>query len=787
MALGLYQVNTSTYKGVEEWMWECAANRKGDYEVQNFLTYDHIGYGTKTVMRPVRLTRDEMKRLDCVVSNQLHVCPKPTVMGPIIYQTARQIWPDGDPASTAMRTLGPWALLSYRAAADGNGRDWERKVRMVIGILLGFAAAIDGYFFVRHPWYIVLLVTAAVFCWFCFLIRYFMPTQSPRLVLLGKNMRVPTSETDPPKRNKLGYLEPGEGDKDVHPLGSTHGDGDIRAIRQDRVIVKEAGVGIIGQSTSDETAKQIVGVVALPIAQPPNVYAKEAKNIEIAIDERYNKKKIPFAGTPADKRRLGKMVGELIGNHPLRACYSAKRIADWFSEHVFLDGDLKSGKWTQQRFQNTLEGLCKRVDPTFRLKTDVKLEAMPEGKPPRFLIADGDEGQVLALLTICCIEDLTKKFYPQRGIKGLAKVPALERAMSSLRVPNKRARKGGKSVFEGDGSAWDTTCNAEVRDLVENVIIKHVANALKTYMDVPDCFVDAHVNACINAKLKLEFSKNKEFFSVVIDAIRRSGHRGTSILNWITNFVLWHCAIFADPELFCNNNCRNGTDVLGEDRWLASAFEGDDSALSTSPKIERKSPLEVSILQFWQRMGFNMKIFQRDTVMEFTGWRVAVDDHGPTETMMPDIARCMGRAGVSCSAWMLEQFKLNNVYGCNSVRKAAALARAYEYAGILPEVSKKYLQFAKEINAKAHIDRDFEMRVDSQVDETNLEATIQVLNAEMSIDAQLERLRKCGFDTTEEEYFEFTFRNWTVEQLGDWEGFDSSLPKSWKSSAIPEE
>jgi len=136
---------------------------------------------------------------------------------------------------------------------------------------------------------------------------------------------------------------------------------------------------------------------------------------------------------------------------------------------------------------------------------------------------------------------------------------------------------------------------------------------------------------------------------------------------------------------------------------------------------------------------------------------------------------------------MLEQFKLNNVYGCNSVRKAAALARAYEYAGILPEVSKKYLQFAKEINAKAHIDRDFEMRVDSQVDETNLEATIQVLNAEMSIDAQLERLRKCGFDTTEEEYFEFTFRNWTVEQLGDWEGFDSSLPKSWKSSAIPEE
>lgn len=34
---------------------------------------------------------------------------------------------------------------------------------------------------------------------------------------------------------------------------------------------------------------------------------------------------------------------------------------------------------------------------------------MPEGKAPRFLIADGDVGHVLALLCVQCVEDLMKE------------------------------------------------------------------------------------------------------------------------------------------------------------------------------------------------------------------------------------------------------------------------------------------------------------------------------------------------------------------------------------------
>merc|ERR1719499_1352467 len=82
-------------------------------------------------------------------------------------------------------------------------------------------------------------------------------------------------------------------------------------------------------------------------------------------------------------------------------------------------------------------------------------------------------------------------------------------------------------VFEGDGSAWDTTCGAELRDCVENPVILRVADVLKVHMSQPLTWVDAHSQACTRKKLVLSFTKNKEKQKFLINAIRRSGHRGT--------------------------------------------------------------------------------------------------------------------------------------------------------------------------------------------------------------------------------------------------------------------
>jgi 8-oxo-dGTP pyrophosphatase MutT (NUDIX family) len=324
----------------------------------------------------------------------------------------------------------------------------------------------------------------------------------PENPLGAQRQPIPTNDALPtpsaPALNELGYVEPGHGNNDRHILGgATDDDSEIRALREDRVLVSQAGVGVIGQSTTPNSVRQIVGVVSLPITDPPNVYAKEAANVQSAIDNRITKKQRPFTANVEDKRLIGLMVSAAIGASPKKSLFSTLRVVEWWKTRVI--GDCKSGKWTTTRMQNTVESLLTRIDPQFKLSCDVKLEPMPEGKAPRMIIADGDEGQVLALLTICCIEDLIKAHLPLKTIKGVGKSDAMDRVAPQLRIPKaaqKRTQtKGtppGVSVFEGDGSAWDTTCSASLRDHVENPVILHVGAIMKLLMVEPPSWITSH-------------------------------------------------------------------------------------------------------------------------------------------------------------------------------------------------------------------------------------------------------------------------------------------------------
>lgn len=600
-----------------------------------------------------------------------------------------------------------------------------------------------------------------------------------------------------PPRNELGYVEPGHGNDDIHPLGGNDADdSEIRALRDDRVIVNEAGIGIVGQSTDPTISKQIVGVVSLPVTDNPNVYAKELENIISAIENRIEKKQRPFTATTVDKELLGRLVSAAIGDNPRRAVFSTKRVVTWWENRLLVD--LKSGKWAEQRLTKTVEGLCQRIDPKFRLSCDIKLEPMPEGKAPRMLIADGDEGQVMSLLTICCIEDLIKKHMPKKTIKGLAKRPAMESIAAELRVPasaySKTKKAGGHgsappggSIFEGDGSAWDTTCSARLRDCVENPVIMHVGSILKALMSEPTSWINAHYDVCAVEKLTMTFKKNNQFKKFIIDAIRRSGHRGTSCLNWWVNFCCWHAAIFQMPEIFLDPDVRYGLDHAGVLRWLSSGFEGDDSILSTTPRIQETDELYVTILQRWERWGFNMKIFLRKDRALFTGYYLALDDSGPTGLMMPEVDRCFARAGVSCSSTMTEFFKAGNRAGCKSISRAAALSRAYEFAGWAPTISVKYLRFYESLGGSTHVDRDLKMRTVGDVEdfaESDIVSEINLKNgAAMSFDtSELDRLKATGFECTHEELLTFSTRVWDYDLLKDWEGFRESLPSSWRSA-----
>jgi hypothetical protein len=304
-------------------------------------------------------------------------------------------------------------------------------------------------------------------------------------------------------------------------------------------------------------------------------------------------------------------------------------------------------------------------------------------------------------------------------------------------------------------------------------------------MAQPESWIQAHDDISVLDKLTITFKKNSEFRKHIIDAIRRSGHRGTSCLNWWVNFTCWHCAIFEEPEKFLDPDVRYGRDHAGTYRWIASAFEGDDSILSTTPRIEEKDELYVSLMQRWERFGFNMKIFIRAKRALFTGYHMALDNDGPTGVLMPEVDRCFARAGISCSPSMIEYFKKEDRAGCQSVSRAAALSRAHEFAGCAPTISTKYLRYYESLAVKTNVDRDLQMRTcggDAEFSEPDIVAEINLKNgAAMTFDsAERDRLAAVGFECTEEELSRFSLRVWDYDVLKDWEGFRESLPESWR-------
>jgi len=781
-------------------MWERAASRAGYYRIEiplirrkaeMFDVDEHQlimeDDDEIVIKRSVNLSQKEYALLDKVVTNQIFAESKMKIFRAVVYQRNLQLWDDGTEDSVTMRVLAPWAVAHYKCQPH---KFWMNRLTSYTTYMWKIvrwtghrvAGMTLGWFVHWHRYQFPLLYTSEYF--------------RTRLVRIGateENARVsPSNNADDDAqgkspKNELGYQKEGASYINEHPGGGNDDDdSEIRATVEGRVIRKDCGIGVVGQTTNDVGRKQICGVLSQPISVEPNVYAQEVLNAIKAIEERINKKQRPYAGSEADEIKIKRMIHQSI--HGKRnAPFSTKKVLDMI--HTLVYEKVKSGKWTDERITDAIEGLCREIDPQFKLKAAVKLESMPEEKAPRLLIADEDRGQVMALMTIYCIESLIKTHFPEKGIKGLAKKESIKRVMKACRVPRKVAKKL-VTVFEGDGSAWDTTCSASIRDLVENPVINHVANLVNGFMyATPSTWAEAHVSICAQEKLDISYTKNKEYQKITIDAIRRSGHRGTSCLNWWMNFVCWHCAIFEDPELFLDPEHRYGRDVTGVNRWLNSAFEGDDSILVTSPKIEEGRSLHVRILQFWERIGFNMKIEIRKERALFVGYYIGLDDSGPIfdekkdEWMMvPEVDRCFSRAGTSCSPSMIEAFKADDRHKCMKLAGAAAMSRAYEFAGLAPTISSKFMQYA--IDCEFEITHDLKMRTNQEFDDKNeLVEHIRGLNATCYIEDKI--LMSTGFCCTDQEKNRFVDFTWDYDQLVDWEGFKASLPEAWRVKPPP--
>jgi hypothetical protein len=193
--------------------------------------------------------------------------------------------------------------------------------------------------------------------------------------------------------------------------GNTPADAEVAAgASEDRrtYTTPHGHVAVIGQEFNKEVPhnhQPIVGALIGPCQRTPNVYSKTAENLKSAVKKRITEKQKGCVLSATEQKRIQKLVQQCMGRDRRRGIFSETRVRKWAEENLHIE-DLVSSKWSTQRLKAALEKMWADPEPKFQHKADIKYECMPEGKAPRMLIADGDDGQLMALAVVKCFEDL---------------------------------------------------------------------------------------------------------------------------------------------------------------------------------------------------------------------------------------------------------------------------------------------------------------------------------------------------------------------------------------------
>lgn len=378
---------------------------------------------------------------------------------------------------------------------------------------------------------------------------------------------------------------------------------------------------------------------------------------------------------------------------------------------VLID-DMASKKWSTQRVQDGLERLRLTYEPSYVFKGSIKLEAGKPGKPPRLLVADGDEGQIMAWMVAHIFESLLFTNFKHKSIKGDSKAVAMSRIMRDLRHPVPC------SVIENDGTAFDLCCSQKLRDCTENVVLHHVTEFVTEYFLEESHWAKQHLKACTKASFTLyvrgekgEFLRPDDllkkvkpcFDKIKVAATRRSGHRLTSGFNWLLNYICSMWVIYGPNAIvFANPTALSAVDIFSRKRWCRMGLEGDDNVTSLSPKVGAKE-LEV-YTERWKTLGHLPKMYIREPGEkgEFTGWNFLTDSLGPiVGSEVPDVPRQLANVAVSCSSALREAYDDKDAKVVGGIAFSGLFACANSMAEKVPTValalrrwSDEWLEFA---------------------------------------------------------------------------------------------
>lgn len=497
-----------------------------------------------------------------------------------------------------------------------------------------------------------------------------------------------------------------------------------------------------GCKTKNFTEEDILAIKFGPTTVDKVFYANTPSNIDEAIDKRITQKNTKLTLTTDERAELERItdafIKEMQGYDAKTDSYKGSdKQHSWFIRNIatqLLFGDVAPKKWTAKRAERALEGLMQKYAPRYEFKCSVKLEPMQKGKPPRMIIADQDVGAVMSALCIGVLERYICKFRGKQTIKGKAK----DKRMFEICQQTQELIGGQKLMeaflMENDGSAWDTCCTKKLRDSTENKIMDYLLDTL-SFLVVPyNHFQEARKNANKCETLKLSMSaegvkhekwngtiprglykiegvdkktteeEEKKIIAAIlkknvhtyIDSIRRSGDKGTSILNWVVNMLCWFWVLCGNEAVAAwSLGKKTLVDYFGITRHFHIWCEGDDSLVWLTGAVFTKTQL-TELEDRWIRLGHRPKLFLRKEgdEAEFCGWKVIVDKYGlVTDTAMPDLPRMMQNCFYTTAKEAILASRLGQANLFAKLVGPGVVARAGSIASKAPSIARWLLDY----------------------------------------------------------------------------------------------
>lgn len=536
-----------------------------------------------------------------------------------------------------------------------------------------------------------------------------------------------------------------------------------------------------GDSVGEEST-QLKSVACGPyVREIRNVYSNTNTNMKEAIKKRITEKKRPFTLSAVQKKDIGTIVDALCGNSGI---FSKKKIMEVVNAILWEPNfaDLKSRKWSDARVKAAIEELWSSMYLKFGEDGFIKTEAQTSDKAPRPIKVDGDAGQLMANLVISIFEYLLYEQHKLHAVKHKNKEEALRDVVEMF--------KGKLHMTATDGSAWDASCRHEVRDLIENRILLHIMENVMDLGYVPEQWLKKHQEVNEKKKQRIRFRRKcfKDHVYHNIEAIRRSGHRGTSSLNWIVNVVLTLYANFPVDSCIILLNQPQTRRVVSrwakEKIWFSWGCDGDDMLYGMSHcHTPEQREMELAL---WTSAGFSMKMNQDDNghFRRFLGHMFGLKDGqegtGLSGTVIPELMRNLNASHVHCSL-RINKILESEGLSAKCIREFAPgfVCRAHAFKEFLPGLASKYLELACHLMGEHDVllSHDHAMRLGVEDDSsTSEQIEIVTQHLGMGTHTDLETLNSLGMTTTPQQWSDFLCYPW--EQTGVFD-IGPLCPSTW--------